>query len=126
MITQVPEDVDAGTPYPAAASVPTPRIDRQPSLPFQFISQTPSRLPLEFSRNKTGTLTRILATIYGIIMLERTIASNDVGPGENVWSFGQIIAIIIVIGSVNEVVHYFLNLQGHGCKDLALGEYLKG
>ncbi len=125
MSPQPPEDLE-GARSPGEASIPSPQ---HPSAPFQLISRRTdltSILPQEFSTNKSGALTRGLATIYGIIMLERTVASNDVGPGENVWSFGQIVSIIIAVGSVNEVVHFCLQLKGYKHSDFTIEEYLKG
>ncbi|KAF8319740.1 hypothetical protein DL93DRAFT_2053375 [Clavulina sp. PMI_390] len=51
---------------------------------------------------------RVLFAIYGTVMLELTVRRNDVGPGEGAWGFGQIVAVIIAVGGLNEVLQFFL------------------
>ena len=60
------------------------------------------------SRNLIG---RLLFVTYGTVMLELTIKRNNVAPGENVWSFGQIVAMVIAVGGINEVVHFLLGKE---------------
>ncbi|KAF9507451.1 hypothetical protein BS47DRAFT_311284 [Hydnum rufescens UP504] len=57
-----------------------------------------------------GLVGRFLASIYGVTMLELTIHRNKkrVVGDENQWAFGQIAAIIIAIGSLNEVLQFLL------------------
>ena len=63
------------------------------------------------SRNLIGHL---LFVTYGTVMLELTIKRNNVTPGKNVWSFGQIVTMVITVGGINEVVHFFLGKEwGH-------------
>ncbi|KAF8336328.1 uncharacterized protein EI90DRAFT_3152532 [Cantharellus anzutake] len=125
-ITQVPGDSHDPTPIPlhvvrsSSLGLRPPSMATAAAEDMTHIEHILSREP------KYGIFTRTLATVYGIVMLERTIASNDVGPGENVWSFGQFVAITIVIGSVNEVVHYCLHLRGYGYKEMTIGEYIEG
>ena len=63
------------------------------------------------SRNLIGHL---LFVTYGTVMLELTIKRNNVTPGKNVWRFGQIVTMVITVGGINEVVHFFLGKEwGH-------------
>ena len=53
-----------------------------------------------------GLIARVLASIYSVVMLELTIRRNPSSDEENVWSFGQIIALLITLMTVNEIVHF--------------------
>ena len=44
-----------------------------------------------------------------VINLELTLRRNNIAPGENVWSFGQIMSLVIAAGGINEVVHFFVD-----------------
>jgi hypothetical protein len=63
------------------------------------------------TRGSRNIIARLLFVTYGTVMLELTIKRNDVAPGENVWSFGQIVAVVIAVGGINEVVHFFLGKE---------------
>lgn len=56
-------------------------------------------------------ITRLFFVIYGTVMLELTVQRNNVQSGENVWSFGQIVAVTIALGGLNEVIHFFLGRE---------------
>jgi len=53
-----------------------------------------------------GIVVRVFASIYSAVMLELTIRRNPSSDEENVWSFGQIIALLITLMTVNEIVHF--------------------
>lgn len=53
----------------------------------------------------------LLASIYGIVMLELTVSRNNVEKGEAAWSFGQIFALLVTIGSINEVAHFIMSKE---------------
>ncbi|KAG8818525.1 hypothetical protein FRC17_010800 [Serendipita sp. 399] len=59
-------------------------------------------------RRSPGLIARVLASIYSVIMLELTIRRNLSSDEEKVWSFGQIIALLITLMTVNEIVHFVL------------------
>lgn len=61
-------------------------------------SYRPSRSP--------GLIARVFASIYSVVMLELTIRRNASSDEENVWSFGQIIALLITLMTVNEIIHF--------------------
>ncbi|KAF8294152.1 hypothetical protein DL93DRAFT_857345 [Clavulina sp. PMI_390] len=50
--------------------------------------------------------------VYSIIMLELTIARNNVAAGETVWSFGQIIPVVISGSAAIDVILFFLGGEG--------------
>lgn len=47
--------------------------------------------------------------IYAIVSLEQTINRNNVQSDEEQWTFGQIIALFILIGTANELLNLFLS-----------------
>lgn len=51
---------------------------------------------------------RTLINIYMILMLELTISRNDLGEDEKRWTFGQIIAIFLLLGVAAEVCNIIL------------------
>ncbi|KAF8317154.1 hypothetical protein DL93DRAFT_2055894 [Clavulina sp. PMI_390] len=53
-------------------------------------------------------ISRAFFTIYGIVMLELIVARNDIARGENVWSFGQVLAMLVTLSGIKEVVEFFL------------------
>jgi hypothetical protein len=53
-----------------------------------------------------GLIARVFASIYSAVMLELTIRRNPSSDEENVWSFGQIIALLITLMTVNEIIHF--------------------
>jgi hypothetical protein len=61
-----------------------------------------------FGRKRQSVFARVFASIYSVIMLELTIRRNPSSDQENVWSFGQIIALLITLMTVNEIVHFVL------------------
>ncbi|KAF9517230.1 hypothetical protein BS47DRAFT_1390022 [Hydnum rufescens UP504] len=65
-----------------------------------------------------GIIGRFLASIYGVTMLELTIHRNKkhVTGDENQWAFGQIVALLITVGSLNEVIHFILGERDRGTK----------
>lgn len=63
------------------------------------------------TQGSRNIIARLLFVTYGTVMLELTIKRNNVAPGENVWSFGQIVAVVIAVGGINEVVHFFLGKE---------------
>lgn len=72
-----------------------------------------------------GLIARVFASIYSAVMLELTIRRNASSDEENVWSFGQIIALLITLMTVNEIIHFIfgenlgLNL-GQRCESRSL------
>ncbi|KIM26810.1 hypothetical protein M408DRAFT_177929 [Serendipita vermifera MAFF 305830] len=59
--------------------------------------------------NATGVVARLVSAVFGIITLEMTVKANNVDE-ENVWSFGQILAVVLLFSSLNELLHFFLGL----------------
>jgi hypothetical protein len=70
-----------------------------------------ARVDEAFEPVTRGVIARLLFVTYGIVMLELTIRRNNVAPGENVWSFGQIVAVVIAVGGMNEVLHFVLGKE---------------
>lgn len=76
-----------------------------------------------------GLIARVFASIYSVVMLELTIRRNPSSDQENVWSFGQIIALLITLMTVNEIVHFVvgehlgLNL-GQRCESDSLPRFI--
>jgi hypothetical protein len=46
--------------------------------------------------------------IYLIVSLEQTISRNDLDPEEKGWTFGQVIAIFLLLGVANELLNVLL------------------
>jgi hypothetical protein len=46
--------------------------------------------------------------IYAIVSLEETISRNHLDPSEKTWTFGQILAIFLLVGVVNEMMNLWL------------------
>lgn len=63
------------------------------------------------TRGSRSLIARLMFVTYGTVMLELTVKRNNIAPGENVWSFGQIVAVVIAVGGINEVVHFFLGKE---------------
>lgn len=57
----------------------------------------------------TGFIFRPIVFIYGAATLELIVKHNDVQSGEQVWSFGQIVAITIAIGGIVGLVDFMLD-----------------
>ncbi|KAI0250810.1 hypothetical protein BJV78DRAFT_537311 [Lactifluus subvellereus] len=60
----------------------------------------------------------LLWAIYATVMLELTVRRNDIQHGgivniDNAWAFGQILSAVMIIASLNEVVHFFLGILTH-------------
>ena len=51
---------------------------------------------------------RTLVNVYGIVMLELTILRNDVSPAERPWTFGQVLAVFLLLNVVVEVFNMLL------------------
>ena len=47
--------------------------------------------------------------VYAIVSLEQTIARNRLGDTEKDWTFGQIIALFLLIGTANELLNLLLS-----------------
>lgn len=75
----------------------------QPGLVARCLPCSPRTTP-----QAPGLVVRVLAAIYSVIMLELTIRRNPSSDEENAWSFGQIIAFLITLMTINEVVHFIL------------------
>ncbi|KAF8294147.1 hypothetical protein DL93DRAFT_2068621 [Clavulina sp. PMI_390] len=50
----------------------------------------------------------ILVWIYNVVMLELTIKRNNVAPGENIWSFGQIVPMVIAVSGAVEILMQYI------------------
>ena len=46
----------------------------------------------------------MLGRIYVITMLEAVLRRNDLGPGMGAWTFGQVLAMMMLIGPLVEVI----------------------
>ena len=46
--------------------------------------------------------------IYAIVSLEQTISRNHLDDEERDWTFGQILAIFMLLGVANELLNLFL------------------
>ena len=64
-------------------------------------------------RRSPGWIARVLATIYSVVMLELTIRRNPSSDEEKVWSFGQIIALLITLMTINECIHFGFVFSSH-------------
>ncbi|KAG8821287.1 hypothetical protein FRC19_008030 [Serendipita sp. 401] len=96
----------------------TDSIDTESTGPPGFITRCiPS---FNTGRRNPGLIARVLASIYSVIMLELTIRRNPSSDEEKVWSFGQIIALLITLMTVNEIAHFALG------EDLGLGKLFGG
>ncbi|KAF9507450.1 hypothetical protein BS47DRAFT_1277484, partial [Hydnum rufescens UP504] len=87
--------------------------DERPNSTSMGALSTISNTKLYFqtsSASGRGLVGRFLASIYGVTMLELTIHRNKkyVVGDENQWAFGQIAAMVIAIGSLNEVLQFLL------------------
>ncbi|KAJ5985331.1 hypothetical protein N7499_008390 [Penicillium canescens] len=71
--------------------------------------ETPQRLHgqtlLRFTLNKAAYCG---FCIYLIVSLEQTIQRNDLDPEEKGWTFGQVIAIFLLLGVANELLNVLL------------------
>lgn len=54
---------------------------------------------------------RLATFTLATVILELTIHVNNLQPGESVWSFGQILAFMIAMGSVFEVVKFVVGKE---------------
>ncbi|KAF2129913.1 hypothetical protein P153DRAFT_251926, partial [Dothidotthia symphoricarpi CBS 119687] len=50
----------------------------------------------------------IMINVYGVMMLELTIVRNELGADERWWTFGQILAIFLLLGVVAEICNVLL------------------
>ena len=100
-----PQRIAGPSNNPTPSSPTATETSSQSTASDNFPRQTPS---------KQGLLGRLLTAVYGVTMLELTIQRNkkNVEAGENQWTFGQIVAMLITVGSLNEVLHYFLGEEG--------------
>lgn len=55
-----------------------------------------------------GMLLRTGINIYAVVTLEETVRRNDLGAEEREWTFGQVIAIFLLLGVGIEVMNIFL------------------
>jgi len=46
--------------------------------------------------------------IYAIVSLEETISRNHLDPAERDWTFGQLLAIFVLLGVMNELLNLVL------------------
>jgi len=63
-------------------------------------------------RKNTVKYSKPLAAIYGVVMLELYETRNKhlVAGGENQWTFGQIMALVQIISTFNEMLHFIISL----------------
>lgn len=59
-------------------------------------------------RNLGEGIVRTLINVYGIVMLELTVHRNNLSPEERGWTFGQILAIFLLLGVAAEVLNALL------------------
>jgi hypothetical protein len=59
----------------------------------------------------------MLGRIYVISMLEAILRRNDLGPGIEAWTFGQVLAMMMLIGPLVEVVSALRKKAGGGDED---------
>ncbi|CAI7588547.1 unnamed protein product [Penicillium glandicola] len=76
---------------------------------YQDRAEPPERLHgqalLNFTLNKVAYCS---FCIYLIVSLEQTIDRNNLNPEEKVWTFGQVIAIFLLLGVANELFNVLL------------------
>ncbi|KAF8321468.1 uncharacterized protein EI90DRAFT_2502385 [Cantharellus anzutake] len=101
-------------PHPTFDTPTTPYID-------QHSSQNPGLQPTPqavANADKVlhfcGALGRLIGTAYGVISLELTVHFNHVQPGENVWNFGQLVAVVILAGNTHQFVRFYLKKREEG------------
>ncbi|KAF8319741.1 hypothetical protein DL93DRAFT_115722 [Clavulina sp. PMI_390] len=103
-------------PSPSPSSVPSRRAKKYASGGVQApaASAQPKSAGDAYNDSSSGSgsiIIRLLVLAYGITMLELTIVRNNVGPGENVWGFGQIVSVIIALGGANEMLQFFMGKE---------------
>ncbi|KAL8786284.1 MAG: hypothetical protein Q9213_002879 [Squamulea squamosa] len=59
-------------------------------------------------QNLGDGILRTLVNVYGIVMLELTVHRNNLSSEEQGWTFGQILAIFLLLGVVAEVLNVLL------------------
>jgi hypothetical protein len=80
----------------------------------------PGRKPVKLSelllhQDFLHMLIRSGVNVYGIVALEQTVARNHLSDEESRWTFGQVLAIFLLLGVVIEVLNVFLaKLDGKG------------
>ncbi|KAI0320202.1 hypothetical protein OF83DRAFT_1106364 [Amylostereum chailletii] len=64
----------------------------------------------------------LAAAIYSTVMLELYVKRNKhlLGPEENDWSFGQVLSMVMILGTLNEVMLYIYSLLTRGRRSNAL------
>lgn len=76
---------------------------------YQDRLEPPERLHGKALLNFTlNTVAYCSFCIYLIVSLEQTIHRNDLDPEEKGWTFGQVIAIFLLLGVANELLNVLL------------------
>ncbi|KAF8341135.1 hypothetical protein F5887DRAFT_385657 [Amanita rubescens] len=70
-------------------------------------------------RKNTVKYSKPLAAIYGVVMLELYENRNKhlVAGGEDQWTFGQIMALVQIISTFNEMLHFVISLFSRSDED---------
>lgn len=55
-----------------------------------------------------GMVIAVGFNIYAMVSLEQTISRNNIGVGEQEWTFGQILSMFMLVGVANECVNFVL------------------
>lgn len=78
------------------------------------------------SRSFYFSLGLLLPAVYSVVTAELLAKRNTiVQPGEGAWTFGQILSLVMIISSLNEVLHFILSLfspRHDSDSDSGLGE----
>ncbi|KAJ1549303.1 hypothetical protein HK405_005923 [Cladochytrium tenue] len=69
------------------------------------VSEEPAALNSRAARALANVVLMTGVSIYAIVSLEQTIAVNNVGEEEREWGFGQVLALFLLLGVVNELVN---------------------
>jgi hypothetical protein len=64
--------------------------------------------PERITRHVLAILANMAFCIYAIVSLEQTISRNNLSPDERQWTFGQIVALFLLLGVGNEMLNILL------------------
>ncbi|CAG7967291.1 unnamed protein product [Penicillium salamii] len=81
--------------------VNSPAYQRDPGPPERLHGQA----LLKYTLNRVAYCS---FCVYLIVSLEQTIQRNELDPEEKGWTFGQVIAIFLLLGVANELLNVFL------------------
>ncbi|TDL15456.1 hypothetical protein BD410DRAFT_756415 [Rickenella mellea] len=66
----------------------------------------------DFTSSWTGVIFRLMWFGAGVSMIELMVKRNYVLPGENVWAFGQVLSLVLLLGFCNDAIKWYNNEIG--------------